>query len=752
MKRNFNAKKTLKYAITFAAYSLLTLADDKYTPFALSLLCANVGLGLNPVVCLLLFVLPFAASLDPTAVAIAAIGGVIAVSGQTLLRKHGLSKGPLTAIVAALSALPFVFLSESDIYAKLVVTAIIAAATFPMRSAATAWLIKGLKYRLSNDERISASILFCAAGYGFVTVFGELPWQAIGIFVTLTCATVLGGLTPLLIALAFAFPPSLVYFSFTPFAVYSLIALAAIIFSDYSKLLTAVTAAAVQAALWFFTSAYEGLTPYHAVYAIVPVTVYLFLPTSWLKTLRDRLKIVRNANLSKYSVNRNRAALSGKLFDVSEIFAEMSASMKKLDETSKTDEDLKSKISDEILFSVCSTCPNSRKCRASGIPDETALSKTITLGTAKGSLNLVDLPRSFSEDCTFPESVVVKLNELLKEYERGKNEAEALRNGRALVVDQTRGLAEILKSLAVKTGRKLNERGDVEKKLLDNLFECGIYAFEVLVFGEGTDAEINLTVPPAALNDRYFLRAISESVGYPVAITSRTNLSDSLSAVTLAAAPKMDAAFGVAQRTKADKPKSGDTHSITKLSEGKFLVALNDGMGSGKHAEDASATAISLVETFYKSGLSSELILSTVNKALAFNREDDFTAMDIGVVDLFNGSADFIKIGTPYSFVITRDSVKIIEGSSLPLGILDEMKPTVCNAKLYPGDTILFVSDGISDAFGSATDLIDFLTTEKAVNPKALADNVMNKALSLTDGIARDDMTAFCIRLFEKAS
>ena len=126
--------------------------------------------------------------------------------------------------------------------------------------------------------------------------------------------------------------------------------------------------------------------------------------------------------------------------------------------------------------------------------------------------------------------------------------------------------------------------------------------------------------------------------------------------------------------------------------------------------------------------------------------------MDVGVVDLFDGSADFIKIGTPYSFIITRDSVKIIEGGSLPLGILDEMKPTVCKTRLCAGDVILFISDGVSDAFGSATDLIDFLTTEKAMNPKTLADNVMEKALSLTDGIARDDMTAFCVRIFEKSA
>ena len=54
-----------------------------------------------------------------------------------------------------------------------------------------------------------------------------------------------------------------------------------------------------------------------------------------------------------------------------------------------------------------------------------------------------------------------------------------------------------------------------------------------------------------------------------------------------------------------------------------------------------------LVESFYKAGISSEIILSTVNKILTFSKEDNFTAMDLGIVNLFDGSADFIKIGVP---------------------------------------------------------------------------------------------------------
>ena len=120
------------------------------------------------------------------------------------------------------------------------------------------------------------------------------------------------------------------------------------------------------------------------------------------------------------------------------------------------------------------------------------------------------------------------------------------------------------------------------------------------------------------------------------------------------------------------------------------------------------------------------------------------------IVDLFDGFADFVKIGSPYSFILTKDTVKIIEGNSLPLGILEEMRPTVCTTPLNNGDVIVLLSDGITDAFASSSDLIDFLSTQRALNPKILADIILEKALYLNGNTAKDDMTVFCVRIFER--
>jgi len=173
-------------------------------------------------------------------------------------------------------------------------------------------------------------------------------------------------------------------------------------------------------------------------------------------------------------------------------------------------------------------------------------------------------------------------------------------------------------------------------------------------------------------------------------------------------------------------------------------------MGSGDRAENISSVSLSLIESFYKAGLSSALILSTVNKLLSINTEDSFTALDMSVIDLKSCTADFIKYGAPYGFIINEQGIKIVEGNSLPLGIIEELKPSVCTTELNDGDMILLITDGISDAFGSSGEIIDFLRTQSAKNPQTLADEIMEKALKLNDGLKKDDMTALAIRIYKR--
>ena len=123
--------------------------------------------------------------------------------------------------------------------------------------------------------------------------------------------------------------------------------------------------------------------------------------------------------------------------------------------------------------------------------------------------------------------------------------------------------------------------------------------------------------------------------------------------------------------------------------------------------------------------------------------------MDIGVIDLNSGKADIVKIGSPIGFIISGSAVKVLEGSALPLGILDCIRPDAASYDLQENDVLLFLSDGITDAFSSTADLYEILKSVPANNPQQLADNLLQQALSAYGGKAKDDMTALAVRLFK---
>ena len=141
--------------------------------------------------------------------------------------------------------------------------------------------------------------------------------------------------------------------------------------------------------------------------------------------------------------------------------------------------------------------------------------------------------------------------------------------------------------------------------------------------------------------------------------------------------------------------------------------------------------------------------LSTVNQLLSFNREESFSCIDVATVDLDTGCADLVKIGSPLSFVLSENKIRVLESESLPLGILDSVKPTVLREALGAGDTVVLISDGITSAFSSSTDICAFMESVPCLNPQTFADELLKKAIDLCGGVAVDDMTVVAARIFE---
>jgi stage II sporulation protein E len=173
-------------------------------------------------------------------------------------------------------------------------------------------------------------------------------------------------------------------------------------------------------------------------------------------------------------------------------------------------------------------------------------------------------------------------------------------------------------------------------------------------------------------------------------------------------------------------------------------------MGSGEAAEKTSGTAISLIENFYKAGFDNDIILSGVNKLLSVTCDEVFAALDIAVLDLGRGASDFINLGAVSGFIRSSAGVEVVKSGSLPVGVLERVKPVITKKVLSAGDVIVLVTDGVFDAFGGAPKLCDFILERGGGEAQTLSDEILAQAAVYCSGAPHDDMTVAVAKIINK--
>jgi stage II sporulation protein E len=184
-------------------------------------------------------------------------------------------------------------------------------------------------------------------------------------------------------------------------------------------------------------------------------------------------------------------------------------------------------------------------------------------------------------------------------------------------------------------------------------------------------------------------------------------------------------------------------------------MALSDGMGTGRRANEESAAAVDLLENFLEAGFEKNLAVKIINSALVLrNSSESFATLDICTVDLYTGSAEFVKIGAASSFLLRDGKVFVIRSTSLPIGMLKDVDMELSRRDLKDGDVLLMVTDGlldIADEYGDKEDWIDSaLTACKLDKPQDIADFILLEAKRLCAGIIPDDMTVLASLIKEK--
>lgn len=212
--------------------------------------------------------------------------------------------------------------------------------------------------------------------------------------------------------------------------------------------------------------------------------------------------------------------------------------------------------------------------------------------------------------------------------------------------------------------------------------------------------------------------------------------------------------YGVAKVAKDGSILSGDTYGCLTEKEGEFVLCLADGMGSGTNACRESEKVVDLLEQFLDSGFSKETAAKMINSALIMQENGDmFSTVDVCAMNLYTGVCEFLKAGAASSFIRRADWVETITSTSLGVGLLQETDFDVMTRKLYPGDYVVMVTDGVLDAlpFDEEEETMkELLLSVKKKNPKEMGRWILEKILQDNHNQAMDDMTVLVAGLWNK--
>lgn len=161
--------------------------------------------------------------------------------------------------------------------------------------------------------------------------------------------------------------------------------------------------------------------------------------------------------------------------------------------------------------------------------------------------------------------------------------------------------------------------------------------------------------------------------------------------------PNYSLEVGFAQYS-AEGELCGDTVKIINDSKGHSILIISDGMGKGSRAALDGAMGAGLLSKLINSGFGFDSALKIVNSALLVKSNDESLAtLDIANIDLFTGKCELFKAGAPASYIIKDGRLTKCELTSMPAGILRGIEFAKRTAVLGLGDSIILMSDGITD-------------------------------------------------------
>ena len=494
-----------------------------------------------------------------------------------------------------------------------------------------------------------------------------------------------------------------------------------------------------------------GFQPFAYIDIPVAAAVMVFVSESRLRTI-SRITGIKK---EKAEEGRCRAHIKNRLNSVADSFRILAETFLNLsDKNNGVDMEDISMMFDGVADRVCRECSRMGDCWVNNFNSTyKSMFRMLEIMERKGALIEDDLDEYFKKKCLRERSIIKEMNRLFEIYKINCVWKSKLAENRELAGQQLGSVAHILDRISDEICEEKIDCG-AEEEIISRIEAKGIkvLSLDVTVGARGRYfAYISLS---EFENIEKYRRAAESALrgvlGVKMVPVGIVETGDGGVSLRFSEPEGYRIETGVCSIGKAEE--CGDNCALRYLSDGKFAAALSDGMGTGHRASRDSGAIVTLLGDFLEAGFDKSIAVRLINSIMVMKSANEaFATVDMCVIDLFSGDAEFVKNGAEPSYIKRGGTAEVIRTASLPVGAMKDMEIETFAHKIGDGDIIVMLSDGLQMKDGHEEWLKSMIEeTDEKMPAQEVADRIMDMAKVLKNNETDDDMTVVVLKLLSR--
>lgn len=353
------------------------------------------------------------------------------------------------------------------------------------------------------------------------------------------------------------------------------------------------------------------------------------------------------------------------------------------------------------------------------------------------------------------ENILQMLRTINISYKVSKNNfvwQKKLEESKKNMETQLKGVSKVLSGIAKDIQKEVTEERSYTKQeieIIELLKQKEIEVEEVTINKEDRFIIHIFTKQPVdnAIVENILTKTLKEKIVLNEENSTKTDL-------IYIADDKYVIGFATADASKNQSEVSGDNIIQTRLKDGKYLIALSDGMGTGRKANESSMQVLTMLQNLLASGFDKNTSIELITSSLMSKSEEIFATLDVAILDLYKGTIECIKSGACPTYIKKNKHVQIIKSNSLPAGIINQDNIQIFDTDIQNEEILVMCTDGILDSnieYKNKELWIKYLFEDiETKNTKKIADIILNEAIDNNFGKIKDDMSVIVCKFMKK--